>query len=109
MTVPHTKGKGGLVSGIANRHSIALCPKTDRHGPVSQCSGLGYGHFCDGIDDAPRRVPEQSPVTLGDIGHVANARPNDLPPWLRATSPTSMAAITSPHETGTFENKGSAP
>ncbi|MGC8201444.1 hypothetical protein ACP2AV_01950 [Aliiroseovarius sp. PTFE2010] len=79
MTVPHTKGKGGLVSGIANRLSNALCPKTDRHGPVSQCLGSGYGHFCDGIDDAPRRAPEQSPVTLGDFGQVATARVNNLP------------------------------
>ena len=47
-------------------------------GPVQTRAGSGIAHFDELIDDAKRRAPEHSLVTLEDIGHVAAGLFSDL-------------------------------
>lgn len=47
-------------------------------GPVQTRAGSGIAHFDALIDDARRRAPERSLVTLEDIGHAAAGLVSDL-------------------------------
>lgn len=47
-------------------------------GPLQTRAGSGINHFDDLIDDARKRAPEQSLVSIEDVGHMAVGLVSDL-------------------------------